>query len=146
MRLSRRTIVQLSIATAAVAVQLAAQSASLRPAVPDGLFLNVYLPAQDTMKYFASKMRYAACTKPDAKAYVNGKPVKIFPSGAIAGLQNIPVGQSLLRFTVRSNGDSVSRTFVIDRPEPMIEISDRFRRDPSQPWDDPPRDLTSTEA
>ena len=84
------------------------------------LFLNVQMPAQDTTQWFGPKLRFAACTCPDAKAFVNGKPLKVYPSGAFAGLQNYSFGTNILRLTVKSaNGDSLWHEFVINRPEPM---------------------------
>jgi N-acetylmuramoyl-L-alanine amidase len=98
----------------------AQQADSVRVPVQDPLFLNVQMPEQDTTQWFGSKLRFAACTRPDAKAFVNGKAVKVYSSGAFAGLQNYSYGTNILNITVRSaNGDSLHHRFVINRPEPM---------------------------
>jgi N-acetylmuramoyl-L-alanine amidase len=88
--------------------------------VSDSLFLKVQMPLQDTMQWPGPKLRFAACTRPDAKAFVNGKSVKVYASGAFAGLQTYSYGTNLLRLSVKSaNGDSLWHEFIINRPEPM---------------------------
>ena len=100
---------------------LFAQNAdTVRVPARDALFLNVQMPAQDTTQWYGPKLRFAACTCPDAKAFVNGKQLKVYASGAFAGLQNYSFGTNILRLTVHSaNGDSLWHEFVINRPEPM---------------------------
>jgi N-acetylmuramoyl-L-alanine amidase len=104
----------------------AAQSAtdSLRPKMPDSLFLQVQIPDKDTIRTFSSRIRIAAYTRPEATAFINGKQTKIYPSGAIVGLVNVNIGITNLRFTVMSaKGDSLWKEFAILRPEPMKNSS-----------------------
>ena len=92
----------------------------VRPPMPDTLFLRVQRPDKDTVRTFASNLRIAACTRPEAKAFINGKQTKVYPSGAFVSLASINVGVNTLRFTVKSvAGDSVWQEFVVIRPEPM---------------------------
>ena len=92
----------------------------LHPSVPDTLFLRVQFPAVDTVKTFSSHYRIAACTKPDARAFINHKSTKVYASGAFVGVVNVPVGTSSLRLTVKNvNGDSLWHEFVLLRPAPM---------------------------
>jgi len=86
---------------------------------PDSLFLRVVIPERDTVRSFASRYRIAASTHPTARAFINGKELKVYPSGAFVSLLNVPVGTSLYRMTVLSpRGDSLWREFVVMRPEP----------------------------
>jgi N-acetylmuramoyl-L-alanine amidase len=86
----------------------------------DTLFLKVQRPDKDTIWTFASRYRIAACTRPDAKAFINGKQTKVYTSGAFVELLHINVDTNTFRFTVKSMaGDSVWKNFVIIRPQPM---------------------------
>ncbi len=86
----------------------------------DTLFLQVQRPDKDTIRTFASRYRFAACTRPEAQAFINGKQTKVYPSGAFVGLADVKVGVNILRLTVRSvSGDSLWKEFVLIRPEPM---------------------------
>lgn len=105
----------------------------------DTLFLRVQKPDKDTIRTFASHFRIAACTRPEAKAFINGKQTKVYGSGAFVGLVNINVGANILRFTVKSaKGDSLWKDFVILRPEPMKNsphdtlVIDQAMMEPSQ--------------
>ena len=85
----------------------------------DSLFLRVVVPENDTIVTTASRQRVSACTIPTAKAYINGKEAKVYPSGAFCGIVNVPVGSSTLRLIARSaNGDSIAQNFIVQRPEP----------------------------
>jgi hypothetical protein len=86
----------------------------------DSLFLHVQRPDKDTLRTFSSHYRIAACTRPDAKAYINDKQTKVYASGAFVELLHINVDTNTFRFTVKSPaGDSLWKDFVIIRPEPM---------------------------
>jgi len=86
----------------------------------DSLFLQVQRPDKDTLRTFASHYRIAACTQPDAKAFINGKQTKVYASGAFVELLQINIDTNTFRFTVKSlNGDSLWKEFIIIRPQPM---------------------------
>jgi N-acetylmuramoyl-L-alanine amidase len=103
---------------------LQGQTASLVPPIPDSLFIRIQLPERDSIVWRYSKIRFAACTQPTAKAYVNFMPVKVFPTGAIAGVTSLSYGKNILRFTVISEkGDSLWRELTIIRPEPPPPLS-----------------------
>jgi len=98
----------------------------VRPPMPDTLFLRVQIPAQDTVRTPLSHLRFAACTRPEASAFVNDVPTKVYASGAFVGRADLNVGVNKLRFTVKLNRensggamDSLSKELVIIRPEPM---------------------------
>ncbi len=85
----------------------------------DSLFLRVVLPDRDTVKYGASRHRIAASTNPTSKAFINGKEVKVYPSGAFVGLfTDIKVGETPLRLAVKNEqGDSLYKDFLFIRSE-----------------------------
>ena len=86
----------------------------------DSLFLHVQRPEKDTIRTFASHYRIAACTRPDAKAFINGRQIKVYASGAFVDLLQINVDTNIFRFTIKSvTGDSLWKEFVIIRPQPM---------------------------
>lgn len=86
----------------------------------DSLFLRVQRPDKDTIRTFASRYRIAACTRPDAKAFINDKQTKVYASGAFVGLLHVDIDTNTFRFTVKSiTGDSLWKEFVIIRPAPM---------------------------
>jgi hypothetical protein len=86
----------------------------------DTLFLQVQRPDKDTIHTFGSHYRIAACTRPDAKAFINGKQTKVYASGAFVDLLHINPDTNVFRFTVKSvAGDSLWKEFVIIRPAPM---------------------------
>lgn len=107
------------IITAIIPTILSAQTFDiLRPPMPDSMFLRVQRPDKDTISVSLSRYRVAASTRPEAKAFINGKSTKIYPSGAIVGLVDLKPGINVVRFTVQSlTGDSLWQEFVIQRPE-----------------------------
>ncbi|MGA7161739.1 MAG: N-acetylmuramoyl-L-alanine amidase [Bacteroidota bacterium] len=85
----------------------------------DSLFLRVVVPDSDTIVTTTSRQRVSASTLSSARAFINGKETKVYASGAFCGIVNVLVGSSTLRLVVQSaNGDSVSKNFLIQRPEP----------------------------
>ncbi len=93
---------------------------SQNDAIKDTLFLQVQRPDKDTVQTYASHYRIAACTRPEAQAFINNRQMKVYPSGAFVGLVDVKVGVNTLRFTVKSSaGDSLWKDLVIIRPEPM---------------------------
>ena len=92
-------------------------SSSARPA--DSLFLRVIVPESDTSVTGSPRHRVSASTLPIAKAFINGREVKVYASGAFCGVVNVPVGSSVLRLVVRAiNGDSLAKEFLVQRSEP----------------------------
>ena len=89
----------------------------------DTLFLRVQRPDKDTIRTIYPRYRIAACTRPDAKAFVNGEQTKVYSSGAFVGFVAVRSGINVLRFTVKSPaGDSLWKEFVLIRPEPAKNL------------------------
>jgi N-acetylmuramoyl-L-alanine amidase len=113
-----RSIIYILLSTSYLIAQNTLDSSRL--AFPDSLFLQVQRPDKDTIRTFASRYRIAACTWREAKAFINDKQIKVYPSGAFVGLADVKVGANTVRFTVKSAaGDSVWKEYIIIRPEPM---------------------------
>lgn len=117
-----RSFIVLLLFISTVAAQNTTES--IRPPMPDSLFLQVQIPENDTIKTFASRIRVAACTRPEATAYINGKQTKVYASGAFVGLVNINSGNNTVHFAVKSaKGDSLWQDYIVVRPEPMKNSS-----------------------
>ncbi|MGD0035794.1 MAG: N-acetylmuramoyl-L-alanine amidase [Bacteroidota bacterium] len=120
-----RLIITTLFFTSSLLAQSKVDTAQLPPQIQvnmkkDTLFLQVQRPEKDTVRTFASHYRIAACTRPDAKAFINGKQTKVYASGAFVDLLYINVDTNTFRFTVKAiAGDSLWKEFVIIRPEPM---------------------------
>ena len=120
-----RSIIAILLFTSSIIAQVKIDTAQLQPfdqakIKNDSLFLKVQRPDKDTVRIFASRYRIAACTRPDAKAFINGKQTKVYASGAFVDLLHINVDTNIFRFTVKSiTGDSLWKEFVVIRPQPM---------------------------
>ena len=86
----------------------------------DSLFLRLVIPESDTVVTALSRHRFAGSTTPGAAVRLNGRPLKVYPSGAIAGLMDLEVGENAFLFTA-SNGrrDTVRKTLFIVRTPPL---------------------------
>ena len=86
----------------------------------DSLFLRIVIPDRDTVLTPFARHRIAASTLPTAKAFVNDKETKVYPSGAFVGLLPLIIGPNPLHILVISEtGDSLFRDFVFLRNEPI---------------------------
>jgi len=85
----------------------------------DSLFLRVVVPDRDTVRTLSSRHRIAASTSPGARAFINEREVKVYPSGAFVSLLTLAVGENPVRLLVRSaGGDSLVKEYLFIRPEP----------------------------
>ncbi len=141
-----RLFIAFLLFTSSIIAQIKTDTLQQRPvqiqSSKDSLFLHVQIPDRDTIRTFSSRLRYAACTSPNAAAFVNGKQSKVYASGAFVGLVNINIGMTDIRFTVKSiTGDSLWQDFVVIRPEPMknsshdtLVIEDAMMRPSQDMW------------
>lgn len=85
----------------------------------DSLFLRIVLPERDTMTYSAYRYRIAASTNPAAKAYINYKEVKVYPTGAFVGLHYLTADTTVLHIAVvNAAGDSLTKDYLFVKPVP----------------------------
>ncbi len=90
----------------------------------DSLYLRVVVPDRDTTRTSGPRYRIAASTNPAAKAFINGKEMKVYPSGAFVTLLNVSVGLNPVHVTVRgAKGDSLVKDFFFVRPEPSKPLT-----------------------
>ncbi len=86
----------------------------------DSLFLRIAIPETDTLKIFANKQRIAASTLPTARAFINQKEIKVYPSGAFVALVSAPTETTLTNILVRfANGDSLTKNLVFLKDKPL---------------------------
>ena len=96
-----------------------AGSLSSQPAPARPNFVRLVVPESDTVQASSGTYRLSAGTAPGNKLTINGTPLKVYPSGATAGLLNLNVGEN--RFTLTATGpkgDSVSKSFLVVRAKP----------------------------
>ena len=87
--------------------------------LPRANFVRLVVPEADTVRATSGTYRLSAGTLPGNKLTINGVPLKVYPSGAAAGLLNLGVGENSFRLTATgANGDSVSKSFVVIRAKP----------------------------
>jgi N-acetylmuramoyl-L-alanine amidase len=67
----------------------------------------------------ASRTRFGACTDPGAKAYVNGKEVKVYPTGAFAGMVDLVIDENKIEFVAEDSTGKTVKTFLVERTKPM---------------------------
>ncbi len=84
------------------------------------LFLSIVLPESDTVFNSPSRYRLAASTNVTSRAFINGTETTVYPTGAFVGLYQPKTDTSTLTMTVVGTaGDSLFRSFVFIRAEPM---------------------------
>ncbi len=77
------------------------------------LKLNIIVPEKDTVRLIGNRHRIAGNTLPTAKAFINGKEVKVYPSGAFVSLYTTSEDTSSLRIAVvGQKGDSLTKEIV----------------------------------
>jgi N-acetylmuramoyl-L-alanine amidase len=84
----------------------------------DSLYLNVVIPEQDTVMYSFSRYRVAANTHPNATAYINGRSVKVYSSGAFITMIQHDTDTTDIVFRVEMDGKVLSDTMMLIRPQP----------------------------
>jgi N-acetylmuramoyl-L-alanine amidase len=82
--------------------------------------LNIVVPATDTTITTGARHRLAGNTTPGSLVRLNGKRLRVYPTGAFADLLEMDVGENFFALTaVNQQRDSISRTFIITRREPL---------------------------
>lgn len=103
-----------------LSAQVADTLADFTPNEVSPLFLSIVLPESDTVFNSPFRYRIAASTNVTSRAFINGEEAKVYPTGAFVGLYRpITDTSTLTLLVVGAEGDSISRSFVFIRPEPM---------------------------
>lgn len=80
--------------------------------------LLVIVPESDTSASAATQ-RVSGCTVPEAKVTLNGRDVRVYPTGAFGGVVDVPAGLSTLVIAaILPDGMKFERSFVLNRPLP----------------------------
>jgi N-acetylmuramoyl-L-alanine amidase len=83
------------------------------------LTLNLVVPESDSVRTSGSRHRLAGHTSPGALLRLNGKRLRVYPTGGFAHLLALEVGENIFTLTaVDPGGDSLARKIVIIRDEP----------------------------
>ena len=87
------------------------------------LTLGIVIPEQDSVEYPFSRYRVAAHTNPNAQAFINGKEVQVYSSGAFVDMI-FPSDQiTPIEFMVVLDGDTVRQTRYLVKPSRAQEYS-----------------------
>ena len=87
------------------------------------LTLGIVIPEQDSVEYPFSRYRVAAHTDPNAQAFINGKEVQVYSSGAFVDMI-FPTEQiTPIEFMVVLDGDTVKQTRYLVKPSRAEEYS-----------------------
>ncbi len=102
------------------------------------LSLGIVIPEQDTVEYPFSRYRVAAHTDPNAQAFINGKQVQVYSSGAFVDMGFFPLNRLPIEFMVVLDGDTVKQIRYLVKPsssEPASsELVDLGSKKPSKKW------------
>ncbi len=83
-------------------------------------FILLVVPEADTVESPTATYRLSASTNPGNKVEVNGKVLKVYPSGAFCGKLDLNVGENVFVINaVSPTGEVATKTFVINRPKPI---------------------------
>jgi N-acetylmuramoyl-L-alanine amidase len=88
-------------------------------------FVRLVVPESDTVGATSGTYRLSAGTAPGNKLAINGTSLKVYPSGATAGILNLNVGENHFTLTATGpKGDTVSKSFLIVRTKPAETTPD----------------------
>lgn len=83
-------------------------------------FVLLVVPEADTVTADSPGYRLSASTNPGNTVAINGKPYRVYPSGAFAGLLPLQVGENPFTIVAAdAKGDSVRKSFLIIRSKPL---------------------------
>ena len=139
MNKTRCTIVRVAFAALVATVLATVHGVQAQPGPQRANFVRLVVPEADTVQATSGFYRLSAGTVPGNHLTLNGAPLKVYPSGATAGLLPLNVGENLFTLTATSpRGDSVSKSFLVIRlrppettPDSVLAI-DTIMSEPSQ--------------
>ncbi len=94
-----------------------------------GNYLNIVIPASDTVKTELSRYRLAANTLPGSKVTINGKKIKVYKSGAFVYLFKLKTGENKFTITSRNKRGRIIKEIVFVREDHKLVTTheDRLR-------------------
>ncbi len=86
-------------------------------------YISIVVPEKPLVTTSLSKYRLAANTLPGSTVKLNGKKLKVYPSGAFVDLMKLKIGEN--EFTIKSTnkGRTVTEKFIIVREEDKLETT-----------------------
>ena len=113
-----------AVSASALTLALCFTSSSQTPA-PRPNFVRLVVPESDTVTATSATYRLSAGTLPGNRLTINGAPLKVYPTGATAGLLMLNVGDNQFTLTATTpKGDSVSKSFLVVRARPAETTPD----------------------
>ncbi|MDI6784066.1 MAG: N-acetylmuramoyl-L-alanine amidase, partial [bacterium] len=67
----------------------------------------------------SSRIRIAACTDPGAKAFINGKEVKVYSTGAFVGMVDLVPGENKIELIAEDSSGKTVKSFLVERSQPL---------------------------
>lgn len=123
-------------------------SNTVLPAVTEeDIQLTVVIPGSDTTRVPLGRHRIAAHTDPDSRAFIDGREVKVYPSGAFVGLVPLQPGKTTSEIRVENaQGLTRSHTLVFYRMErdEAAALSPEPGEEEWTPFDDGPKVIEIT--
>lgn len=88
---------------------------------PSGVAATIALvvPESDLREYRAERVRLAGHTEPGNQVFVNGKPVKVYPTGAFVDLCSLEVGANTIIIEASSAVGAASTSLRVHRLAPL---------------------------
>ena len=86
----------------------------------EAIGFSIVVPGSDSTSTALSRHRIAANTDPRNRAFINGKEVKVYASGAFVGLVDLPVGAHTAEIRVQTpEGPSRTKQLYFHRQDPV---------------------------
>jgi N-acetylmuramoyl-L-alanine amidase len=113
-----RSLISQTLALSLCVIYLAFGPQAAHSAQDEGLTLLVVWPP-DKATVDGERVRVGGRTDPNAQVTVNGKPMRVFPSGAFAGTCPLKVGVNEILFRATKNDRVVTDSRTVTRPTPL---------------------------
>lgn len=65
------------------------------------------------------RIRISACTIPGAKAFINGKKVKVYSTGAFVDMIDLEYGENKIEIATADSTGKTVKTFLVERSQPL---------------------------
>lgn len=86
-------------------------------------YISIVIPEKEITSTTLTKYRLAANTLPGSTVTINDEKIKVYPSGAIATLLNLEIGENIFEIVSSKDGEKVSKEFKIIREEKKLETT-----------------------
>jgi N-acetylmuramoyl-L-alanine amidase len=87
-------------------------------------YISIVVPEEKETTTTLSRYRLAANTLPNSTVEINGKKLKVYPSGAFVDLMNLKMGENKFEIVSINKGEKITEAFIIIREEDKLESTD----------------------